>query len=102
MHLRRQIPAMHQGSVHLECVAFKVNSKELGGVREVQICVEGNSASVFGDEAALSLIFGSGKPFAARGDGCALRRMLAGALMAALCEGYIEVLSPSPDSLSNC
>jgi len=93
---------MHQGSVHLECVAFKVNSKELGGVREIQICVEGNSASVFGDEATLSLIFGSSKPFAVHGNECALRRMLAGALMAALYEGYIEVLSPTPDRLSRC
>jgi len=93
---------MHQGSLHLECTAFKVSSKALGGVREVQICVEGNSASVFGDEAALSLIFGSSKPFAVHGNGCALRKMLAGALMAALYEGQIEVLSPTPDRLSKC
>ena len=83
-------------------MAFKVNSKALGKAREIQICMEGNNASVFGDEAALSLIFGSSKPFTVHGNECALRRMLAGTLMAALYEGIIEVLSPVPDRLSRC
>jgi hypothetical protein len=83
-------------------MTFKVNSKALGGVREIQICIEGNNASVFGDEAALSLIFGSSKPFAVHGNECTLRKILAGALMAAVYEGVIEVMSPTPDRLSRC